>query len=90
LKTYRPEHLGLGHNLTIDGQVESDRFLDLALEKNWQMKEEISKQIDNNVPEKEIALQLAERLTRYGLFGHFPIETLAGFTSLIIKRSLEE
>ncbi len=36
------------------------------------------------------AYELAKRLTNYGLFGYFPLDTLAGFTALIVRRALEE
>ncbi len=88
LKALNPENIGLGHNLTIEGRERSRAFLDLAISESRSLKKEIDDKTASGVSSEELAYELAKRLANYGLFGYFPLDTLAGFTALIVRRAL--
>jgi len=89
LKTFQPDHLGLGHNLTIDGKAASQEFLDHAINTTRQMKKWITQNTHSKISQEKVAGELADCMNRYGLLGSFSRDTQIGLAQLLIKRSVE-
>jgi glyoxylase-like metal-dependent hydrolase (beta-lactamase superfamily II) len=90
LKSYKPDHIGLGHNLRIDGAGECIQFLDFSKKMFFEMKDEIVTKVNGGCTNKEIEDEFSKRITGYGLFSHFGDEVLKGFVSIITKRAFGE
>jgi 2-aminobenzoylacetyl-CoA thioesterase len=89
IKSLKPKHIGLGHNLLISSETESLRFLDLAVNEAGIMREGILRHIQGKVPAEKMENEIADKMTRYGLFKAFSRDTLIGFSRLIIRRATE-
>ena len=90
IKSFKPNHLGLGHNLLINSQESSQKFLDQAIIEAEQLRKMITDKIHNNTSPEKVASELADRLTHYGLFQSFSREVLIDLSNLLIRRALEK
>ncbi len=88
-KSYRPDHIGLGHNLRIDGAEACLHFLDEVKNKFFDMKNEIIDLLKSGSSPDEVENVFAERLHKYELFSYFDHKILKGFMAIIVKRALE-
>ncbi len=88
-KSYHPDHVGLGHNLRIDGAESCLKFLDNVKKKFFIMEDEINGLFKRGSSTEEVEKIFADRLNNYEFFGHFDYEILKGFISIIVKRALE-
>jgi len=72
IKSLAPGHIALGHNVLISGEPECRRFLDLAADQAIKMRESILRRIQDKAPVEETEEQIADQMSRYGLFKAFP------------------
>jgi 2-aminobenzoylacetyl-CoA thioesterase len=83
------EHLGLGHNLTIDGQEAVHCFLAVARKSAEEFRKDVLNRCGKGEAEDSIIRDYAERLATYGLFGHFTDAALQNFVSFLVRRVQE-
>jgi len=87
---FKPDHLGLGHNLLVNSQESSIKFIDHAITRAEQLKKRITDETDGNTsPEKPVS-EIADQLIHYGLFKSFSWEALISLSNLLIRRALEK
>ncbi len=81
--------LFLGHNVAISNRGEALTFLERARDSSRKMRDNMVKRALNGEARDTVAKDYARRLARFSFFSSFPMEVLAGFSDLLIRRSLE-
>ena len=90
LKHLKAIHVGLGHYLTVDGKDACRTFFDMSIQMAEQLKHEVCIKIKRHVPEKDIRMELAERMRAYcRLLSDHPLDMLADFAGVLVRRAQE-
>ncbi len=89
IKSLEADHIGLGHNVIINGKDASAAFLDRAIEKTTQMRTEIAGLGCNESKTLCFIENMSKKMLDYGLFKSFSKEVRENFARLLIRRALE-
>jgi 2-aminobenzoylacetyl-CoA thioesterase len=89
IKSLEADHIGLGHNVIINGKDASAAFLDRAIGKTTQMRTEIARLGCNESKTLCFIETMSEKMLDYGLFKSFSKEVRENFARLLIRRALE-
>jgi 2-aminobenzoylacetyl-CoA thioesterase len=89
LKSLKPGHVALGHNVHIDGEKYTNRFFDQAISDTQKMKTGILDKMADDTNMDIIESGLAEKMLRFKMFKGFSRKKLIRFSQLLIRRVVE-
>ncbi|MFO7963989.1 MAG: MBL fold metallo-hydrolase [Desulfobacterales bacterium] len=89
LQSFQAAHLGLGHNVYIDGHRNTTQFFDRAISCMHRLKADILEKMQRS-SSRRVESDLADAMHRYGLFRSFSHEKLIRLAQLLIRRAAEK
>lgn len=90
LKSLKAGRIGLGHYLQVDGQEACRDFFEMSIAMAVQLRDEIRLKAKQHISQKEIAIDLGERMKAYcRMLGDHPPNILSDYAAVLVRRARE-